>query len=164
MTPFWTCADFLQLDINVGEHYPDSDYYGPWHFSHAYNEGRPCWVDYRRGWIQDGACGNLLEIDADILIEKRFYKDDPYYVNGVPCVTDGREGVITDYLCVAVSEPLTLWLRRMLIGQIDVNINKRGYWGYHDYRQGLVNGAECWDNGRQGVVDNLLCVVVSHFV
>lgn len=94
-----------QLDIDVGENYPDSDYFGPWRFSHPYSDGDACWVDSRRGWVHDGTCGNLLDLDTDILLSKRFYKDDPYYIDGVPCVKDGKEGVITDYICVVVSPP-----------------------------------------------------------
>ena len=105
--------------MDLGEKYPNSDYYGPWKFSHAYDEGQACWVDQRRGWIKDGSCGNLLELEADNLVDKRFYKDDPYYTNGVPCVQDGKEGIITDYICVSVCPPVNIRQCRSLgLGQL----------------------------------------------
>ena len=45
--------------------------------------------------------------------------------------------------------------------QADVHIQKRGYWGYYQGSRGLLDGAPCWQDGRQGVVGGLLCVVVS---
>lgn len=44
----------------------------------------------------------MIDIDADLSIGRRFYKDDPYFLNGVPCLENGKEGVLTNYQCIAV--------------------------------------------------------------
>jgi hypothetical protein len=93
------CA-VIDVDVDGGRY--DHGYAGPWRFNRFYEEGRPCWVDSRRGYIHDQSCGNLIDIDADLSIGRRFYKDDPYFLDGVPCVENGREGVLTNYQCLAV--------------------------------------------------------------
>jgi hypothetical protein len=93
-----------QVDVDVGHGY-DNNWSGPWRFNRFYDEGRPCWVDNRRGSIHDWSCGNLLDIDADLSIAKRYYKDDPYFFDGVPCVENGKEGILDDYICLAVGCP-----------------------------------------------------------
>lgn len=41
-------------------------------------------------------------------------------------------------------------------------MQKRGYWGYYyQGENGLIDGAPCWQDGRQGVVGGLLCVVAE---
>jgi hypothetical protein len=42
-----------------------------------------------------------------------------------------------------------------------VQVTKRGYWGYYGGDRRLVNGALCWQDGREGIVGDLLCVVVG---
>lgn len=94
-------------------------------------------------------------------IGRRFYKDDPYFLNGVPCLENGKEGVLTDYQCLAVC-PILNAHEVLADLQGELHVQKRGYWGYYyQGENGLIDGAPCWQDGRQGVVGGLLCIVVS---
>ena len=44
----------------------------------------------------------MIDIDADLSIGRRYYKDDPYFLDGVPCLEKGKEGVLDNYMCLAV--------------------------------------------------------------